>query len=115
MLKVRLGPHNDLQHINVLLCIVCENIIAALCFYLCTGPPGSTGVCSVVTLGLNGASNCRPTLDALDSPGMRRRSRHAAKLKMGDPKDDIHVCIMCLRAIMNNKVRNEVVPCIYDP
>ncbi|KAL1137587.1 hypothetical protein AAG570_009286 [Ranatra chinensis] len=45
----------------------------------------------------------RPSLDLLDSPGVKRRSRHAAKLKMGDTKDDIHVCIMCLRAIMNNK------------
>jgi hypothetical protein len=40
----------------------------------------------------------------LDSPGVRRRSRHVAKLNMGEAKDDIHVCIMCLRAIMNNKV-----------
>lgn len=35
---------------------------------------------------------------------MKRRSRHMAKLRMGDAKDDIHVCIMCVRAIMNNKV-----------
>lgn len=46
----------------------------------------------------------RPALDILDSPGVRRRSRHVAKLNMGEAKDDIHVCIMCLRAIMNNKV-----------
>ncbi|KAG8222413.1 hypothetical protein J437_LFUL004872 [Ladona fulva] len=38
-----------------------------------------------------------------DSPGAKRRSRHVAKLNMGEAKDDIHVCIMCLRAIMNNK------------
>ncbi len=29
--------------------------------------------------------------------------RRSTKLKMGDATDDIHVCIMCLRAIMNNK------------
>jgi len=53
----------------------------------------------------NVTNHARPTLDILDSPGIKRRSRHAAKLNMGDTKDDIHVCIMCLRAIMNNKVR----------
>jgi len=53
----------------------------------------------------NATNHARPTLDVLDSPGIKRRSRHAAKLNMGDTKDDIHVCIMCLRAIMNNKVR----------
>ncbi|XP_049860745.1 formin-like protein isoform X4 [Schistocerca gregaria] len=45
----------------------------------------------------------RPALEMLDSPGLKRRSRHVAKLNMGESKDDIHVCIMCLRAIMNNK------------
>lgn len=40
-----------------------------------------------------------------DSPSLKRRSKHVAKLNMGDSKDDIHVCIMCMRAIMNNKVR----------
>ena len=39
----------------------------------------------------------------LSSPRMKRASKHVAKLKMGDSKDDIHVSIMCLRAIMNNK------------
>ncbi|XP_076348576.1 formin-like protein isoform X2 [Tachypleus tridentatus] len=38
-----------------------------------------------------------------DTPKFRRASRHIAKLNMGEAKDDIHVCIMCLRAIMNNK------------
>ncbi|CAG7723964.1 unnamed protein product [Allacma fusca] len=33
----------------------------------------------------------------------KRQSRHLSKLNMGDAKDDIHVCILCLRAIMNNK------------
>lgn len=27
---------------------------------------------------------------------------------MGEAKDDIHVCILCMRAIMNNKVREYV-------
>lgn len=46
----------------------------------------------------------RPSLtEVLDSPNIKRRSRHIAKLNMGASTDDIHVCIMCLRAIMNNK------------
>lgn len=46
----------------------------------------------------------RPSLeDMIDSPNLKRRSRHVAKLNMGASTDDIHVCIMCLRAIMNNK------------
>lgn len=45
----------------------------------------------------------RPAIaDALDSPSLKRRSRHIAKLNMGAATDDIHVSIMCLRAIMNN-------------
>lgn len=39
-----------------------------------------------------------------DSPSIKRRSKHVMKLNMGESKDDIHVCIMCMRAIMNNKV-----------
>lgn len=46
----------------------------------------------------------RMPLEATDSPSLKRRSKHVAKLNMGDSKDDIHVCIMCMRAIMNNKV-----------
>ncbi|XP_012272869.1 formin-like protein CG32138 [Orussus abietinus] len=46
----------------------------------------------------------RPPLHALkDSPSVKRRSRHVARLNMGEAKDDIHVCILCMRAIMNNK------------
>ncbi|XP_017779314.1 PREDICTED: formin-like protein CG32138 isoform X2 [Nicrophorus vespilloides] len=45
----------------------------------------------------------RPPLDVTDSPSIKRRSKHVAKLNMGESKDDIHVCIMCMRAIMNNK------------
>ncbi|XP_018568312.1 formin-like protein CG32138 isoform X1 [Anoplophora glabripennis] len=45
----------------------------------------------------------RMPLDIPGSPSLKRRSKHVAKLNMGDSKDDIHVCIMCMRAIMNNK------------
>nr|XP_050865405.1 formin-like protein isoform X1 [Vespula vulgaris] len=46
----------------------------------------------------------RPSLHELkDSPSVKRRSRHVARLNMGEAKDDIHVCILCMRAIMNNK------------
>jgi len=55
----------------------------------------------------------------LNSPRMKRASKHEKKLKMGDSKDDIHVSIMCLRAIMNNKYgfnlvirHNEAITCI---
>lgn len=48
----------------------------------------------------------RMPLDIPGSPSLKRRSKHVAKLNMGDSKDDIHVCIMCMRAIMNNKVPN---------
>lgn len=41
--------------------------------------------------------------DLLTSPSTKRRSKHIQKLNMGSTTDDIHVCIMCLRAIMNNK------------
>lgn len=44
------------------------------------------------------------TNEVPDSPSIKRRSKHVAKLNMGESKDDIHVCIMCMRAIMNNKV-----------
>ncbi|KAG5678209.1 hypothetical protein PVAND_007901 [Polypedilum vanderplanki] len=48
-----------------------------------------------------GSYNTRPGLnDLLASPS---RSKHIQKLNMGTTTDDIHVCIMCLRAIMNNK------------
>lgn len=45
----------------------------------------------------------RMPIDINDSPSLKRRSKHVAKLNMGESKDDIHVCIMCMRAIMNNK------------
>lgn len=46
----------------------------------------------------------RSPIDIPNSPSIKRRSKHVAKLNMGESKDDIHVCIMCMRAIMNNKV-----------
>lgn len=46
----------------------------------------------------------RPEIsELLSSPSTKRRSKHIQKLNMGTTTDDIHVCIMCLRAIMNNK------------
>ncbi|XP_063708357.1 formin-like protein [Culicoides brevitarsis] len=46
----------------------------------------------------------RPALgQLLDSPTNKRNAKHIHKLNMGNTTDDIHVCIMCLRAIMNNK------------
>lgn len=51
----------------------------------------------------------RAPLDIQNSPSLKRRSKHVAKLNMGESKDDIHVCIMCMRAIMNNKVIHIVV------
>ena len=38
-----------------------------------------------------------------EGPRVSKMLRHSTKLKMGDTTDDVHVCIMCLRAIMNNK------------
>lgn len=58
---------------------------------------------SVSTEKQNGYS--RSPIDIADSPSIKRRSKHVAKLNMGESKDDIHVCIMCMRAIMNNKVQ----------
>ena len=31
----------------------------------------------------------------------------ASKLNFGEATDDVHVCIMCMRAIMNHQVREE--------
>ncbi|KAL1497828.1 hypothetical protein ABEB36_008720 [Hypothenemus hampei] len=45
----------------------------------------------------------RMPLDINDSPSVKRRSKHVARLNMGESKDDIHICIMCMRAIMNHK------------
>ncbi|XP_071645699.1 formin-like protein isoform X2 [Temnothorax longispinosus] len=55
------------------------------------------------TSPLNNGCLRPPLHDLKDSPGVKRRSRHVARLNMGEAKDDIHVCILCMRAIMNNK------------
>ncbi|XP_012541551.1 formin-like protein isoform X2 [Monomorium pharaonis] len=55
------------------------------------------------TLSLNNGCLRPPLHELKDSPGVKRRSRHVARLNMGEAKDDIHVCILCMRAIMNNK------------
>eukprot|EP00095_Tigriopus_kingsejongensis_P004806 snap_masked-scaffold182_size278544-processed-gene-1.8 protein:Tk04806 transcript:snap_masked-scaffold182_size278544-processed-gene-1.8-mRNA-1 annotation:"GL25292" len=55
---------------------------------------------STSTLKKGGAHN---TSLELEGPRISKIMRHSTKLKMGDTTDDIHVCIMCLRAIMNNK------------
>lgn len=36
--------------------------------------------------------------------GSPRGLKYNTKLNMGEPRDDVHVCIMCLRAIMNHQV-----------
>ena len=36
-------------------------------------------------------------------PHISKLMRNSTKLKLGDVTDDIHMCIMCLRAVMNNK------------
>ncbi|XP_046745239.1 formin-like protein [Diprion similis] len=55
------------------------------------------------TSTLNNGCLRPPLYDLKDSPGVKRRTRHVARLNMGEAKDDIHVCILCMRAIMNNK------------
>lgn len=58
---------------------------------------------TTATLSPTGSLN-RPGLnELLSSPSTKRRSKHIQRLNMGSTTDDIHVCIMCLRAIMNNK------------
>lgn len=67
---------------------------------------GAAGLSSVAGGSGSGVGYLRPGLGELlatDSPNLKRRSRHVTKLNMGASTDDIHVCIMCLRAIMNNK------------
>ncbi|CAN7949801.1 unnamed protein product, partial [Ixodes pacificus] len=54
--------------------------------------------------GYASPANCRKSILEMDTPKLKRATKHAAKLHMGEAEDDIHVCIMCLRAIMNNKV-----------
>ncbi|XP_076360922.1 formin-like protein isoform X2 [Tachypleus tridentatus] len=51
----------------------------------------------------NGYPALHRSVTEVNAPKIRKASRHIAKLNMGEAKDDIHVSIMCLRAIMNNK------------
>lgn len=37
-------------------------------------------------------------------------AKYTQKLNMGEARDDVHVCIMCLRAIMNHQVRCLLIP-----
>lgn len=65
---------------------------------------GSSQGISVNDIEIRPNGYLRPALgQLLDSPTHKRRTRHITKLNMGATTDDIHVCIMCLRAIMNNK------------
>jgi hypothetical protein len=65
--------------------------------------PGQTTP-SPIAITVDKQNGCvRSPLEIPDSPSIKRRSKHVAKLNMGESKDDIHVCIMCMRAIMNNK------------
>lgn len=75
-----------------------------------SGAANQSSVSTSAMRHMNGSGNggylLRPGLGELlaaDSPNVKRRSRHMTKLNMGASTDDIHVCIMCLRAIMNNK------------
>lgn len=52
---------------------------------------------------LNGFIHTNGVNSILTSPNLKKRSKHIQKLNMGQAEDDIHVCIMCLRALMNNK------------
>jgi hypothetical protein len=45
------------------------------------------------------------------TPAQKRISRMKpshSKMNFGDATDDVHVCIMCLRAIMNHQVTTEL-------
>ena len=55
-------------------------------------------------LHTNGFIQTNGTNGILMSPNLKKRSKHIQKLNMGQAEDDIHVCIKCLRALMNNKV-----------
>lgn len=71
-----------------------------------TGNINTTHSASLSRLTMASATGSlnRPGLnELLSSPSTKRRSKHIQRLNMGSTTDDIHVCIMCLRAIMNNK------------
>ena len=59
----------------------------------------------------NGTLPPSATLNRKSSAGTVRNKRQSkiklsgSKLNFGDATDDVHVCIMCLRAIMNHQVK----------
>ncbi|XP_028966410.1 formin-like protein [Galendromus occidentalis] len=72
--------------------------------------PQSLGYSSVITTQSAPSLQRTKSLGPYDSPTsgtpkLKRRPTHKqlSRLNMGEAEDDIHVCIMCLRAIMNNK------------
>ncbi|XP_045448026.1 formin-like protein [Melitaea cinxia] len=68
----------------------------------CSGPTEASGTLSATWR--RRARSADSDGETVGSPAVaRRRTRHAARLNMGASTDDIHVCIMCMRAIMNNK------------
>ena len=64
---------------------------------------GSASVSKKPLFGSNSLRKTSHHKSDFDGPRMAKQLRHSTKLKIGDATDDIHVCIMCLRAIMNNK------------
>ncbi|XP_045517192.1 formin-like protein isoform X1 [Pieris brassicae] len=68
----------------------------------CSGP--TEGSATLSSTWRRRARSADSEIEGAGSPAVaRRRTRHAARLNMGASTDDIHVCIMCMRAIMNNK------------
>ncbi|XP_052753427.1 formin-like protein isoform X2 [Galleria mellonella] len=64
---------------------------------------GAEGAASLPAAWRRRARSSDAEAEPASPAAARRRSRHAARLNMGASTDDIHVCIMCMRAIMNNK------------
>ena len=64
---------------------------------------GSASMSKKPLFGSNSLRKASHHKSDFDGPRMAKQLRHSTKLKIGDATDDIHVCIMCLRAIMNNK------------
>ena len=64
----------------------------------------------------NGTLPSSTTLNRRYTAGYTRNKRQTkiklsgSKLNFGDATDDVHVCIMCLRAIMNHQVPISLIP-----
>ncbi|KAK6617872.1 hypothetical protein RUM43_014101 [Polyplax serrata] len=68
------------------------------------GFPNSEKNCTVISVLSNHShGNGFIYTNGMMSPNLKKRSKHVQKLNMGQAEDDIHVCIKCLRALMNNK------------